>query len=150
MSDKDAQTADKESFPPRDEHGRVADLGQWLGFVAAAVVIGFGLLLALDVIVSLFDWGTFGNTNGWVAAILAAFLFTDDFKNNKFRTARWQAMALALVLGIMVTLAVSLFLPPWPVLFSGGVAALFGALVYAWVWFAGVRALGDDVKENKS
>ncbi|QSB05717.1 hypothetical protein [Natronoglycomyces albus] len=150
MSKPESPAETTPTFPHRDEQGRVADLQQWLGYVAASVVIGFGLLAIVDVVVSLFNWGTFGNTNGWVSAILAAFLFADDFKHNRFRSSRWSAMALALLLGIAAMIAASLILPPWPPLFAGGAAALVGALTYAWAWFAGVRALGYDIEEKKT
>ncbi|GAA2220231.1 hypothetical protein ACFY2R_16150 [Micromonospora olivasterospora] len=104
-------------FPRRDAEGRVVAYGDLLGIGLAGVVIG---LLALLV----FDWGfaTVGAGEFGFARVAAAL-----------------TAGVVAVLGGMLLIGQVAGLPP---LLSGGLAAAAFTLLYATVWFHGVRWLG--------
>jgi hypothetical protein len=128
-------------FPRRDAEGRIRTLGDLLGVSLAGLVIG---LLALV----LFEWafasigsGDFGHTNGWLAVILPAWLFWDDFRAWEFGAARVVTALVAVAAGVFVGLLAAGLAAGLPPLFSGALAATAFTVVYATVWFPGVRWL---------
>ena len=128
-------------FPRRDAEGHVRTLGDLLGVSLAGLVIG---VLALV----LFDWafasvgaGDFGHTNGWLAVILPAWLFWDDFRAWEFGAARVVAALVAAAVGVFVGLLVAGLGAGLPPLLSGALAAAAFTVGYATVWFPGVRWL---------
>ncbi|MGK5443156.1 hypothetical protein ACSNN7_15265 [Micromonospora sp. URMC 105] len=134
-------TEQRSGFPRRDAEGRVLTLGDLLGVSLAGWVIG---LLALV----LFEWafasvgaGEFGRTNGWLAVILPAWLFWDDFRAWEFGAARVVAALFAAVLAVVGGLLVAGVTDGLAPLFTGGLAALAFTLVYAVLWFHGVHWL---------
>ncbi|MFB9234987.1 hypothetical protein ACFFWC_05470 [Plantactinospora siamensis] len=128
-------------FPERDGEGRITRLSHLLGVGLAGVVIG---VLALVV----FDWGfatvgagRFGHANGWLAVILPAWLFLDDFRAWARGVARAVAAVLALAVAIVGGLLAAGATGALPALWSGAVAAVVFTVVYAVIWFVGVRWL---------
>ena len=130
------------NFPRRDEQGRIEYVVDLLGFVLAGIVFGVVVLLVIDGAVVLLGRGTFGGASGWLASVLPALLFVEEFR--AWRGTRWRfALAfgcatVGLALGLAVA-GVANFLPP---LASGAIGATFAALAYALLWFYGVRRLG--------
>jgi hypothetical protein len=132
--------SDGPNFPKKDEHGRIESVVDLFGMVLAGVVSGVVILLAVDGVVFLFG-GTFGRASGWLAAVLPAWLFVEEFR--VWRGARrWPVALGSALLAVAVGLAaagVASFLPP---LVSGAVGATFMSFAYAVLWFHGIRALG--------
>ncbi|SCE67339.1 hypothetical protein GA0074696_0153 [Micromonospora purpureochromogenes] len=134
-------TEQRSGFPRRDAEGRVLTLGDLLGVSLAGWIIG---LLALV----LFDWafasigaGEFGRTNGWLAVILPAWLYWDDFRAWEFGAARVVAALVAAVVAVVGGLLVAGVAAGLAPLLTGGLAALAFTLVYAVLWFHGVHWL---------
>ncbi|MFC0007877.1 hypothetical protein [Micromonospora siamensis] len=140
--DRTAEGAGQQSgFPRRDDQGRVLTLGDLLGISLAGWLIG---VLALV----LFDWafaglgaGSFGHTNGWLAIILPAWLFWDDFRAWEFGAARVVAALVAAALAVLAGLLVAGFAAGLAPLATGALAAAAFTLVYAVLWFRGVHWL---------
>ncbi|MEU9505879.1 hypothetical protein AB0D32_06325 [Micromonospora sp. NPDC048170] len=134
-------TEQRSGFPRRDADGRVLTLGDLLGVSLAGLVIG---VLA----VALFDWafaligsGDFGQANGWLAIILPAWLFWDDFRAWEFGAARVVAALAAAAVGVVAGLVAAGLAAGLPPLLSGGLGAATFTLGYAVVWFHGVHWL---------
>jgi hypothetical protein len=131
----------KSGFPRRDAEGRIVTLGDLLGVSLAGLVIG---VLALV----LFDWafasvgaGDFGRTNGWLAVILPVWLFWDDFRAWEFGAARVLAALGAVVIAVVGGLLAAGLTAGLPPLVTGASAAAVFTLLYAVIWFYGVRWL---------
>ena len=134
-------TEQRSGFPRRDAEGRVLTLGDLLGVSLAGWVIGVLALVLFDWAFASIGAGEFGRTNGWLAVILPAWLYWDDFRAWEFGAARVVAALVAAVVagvGGQLDAAVAAGLEP---LLTGGVAALAFTLVYAVLWFHGVHWL---------
>ncbi|TCB92842.1 hypothetical protein E0H26_23650 [Micromonospora zingiberis] len=129
------------TFPRRDADGRIQTLGDLLGVALAGAVLGLLVLVLFDGAFAWLGAGDFGQANGWLAVILPAWLFWEDFRAWEFGAPRvvagLVAVAVAVVSGLLVA-GVATGLPP---LVSGGLAAATFTVVYALVWFPGVRWL---------
>ncbi|MGC4895555.1 hypothetical protein [Micromonospora sp. DT31] len=135
------QQQQQATFPRRDAEGRIRTLGDLLGVSLAGLVIGvLALLLFEGVFVSLGD-GRFGDTNGWLAVILPLWLFWDDFRAWEFGAPRVLAALVGLALGVLSGLLAAGLAAGLPALFTGALAAAVLTVVYAVVWFHGVRWL---------
>jgi hypothetical protein len=133
--------SDRPNFPKKDEHGRIESIVDLFGMVLAGIVVGVVILLVIDGVAFLFG-GTFGRASGWLAVVLPAWLFVEEFR--VWRGARrWPVALGCALLALAVGLAaagVASFLPP---LVSGAVGATFTSFAYALLWFHGVRGLGQ-------
>jgi len=130
-----------DSLPRRDAAGRVVALPDLLGVVGAGLVIGLVVLLLFDGVFTLIGDGRLGQSNGWLAVILPAWLFADDFRAWAGGSARFVAAAVATGVGVasgLLAAGIAAELPPTA---GGGIGAAVFALVYAAVWFHGVRWL---------
>ncbi|MBX7269511.1 hypothetical protein KIF24_28195 [Micromonospora sp. Llam7] len=136
-------TEQQSAFPRRDAEGRIRTLGDLVGIGLAGVVIGLLVLVLFDGAFAWFGAGDFGQANGWLAVILPAWLFWEDFRAWEFGAPRvvaaLVAVAMAVVSGMLLA-GVAAGLPP---LLSGVLAATAFTVVYALVWFPGVRWLAD-------
>lgn len=129
------------SVPARDADGRVVNLGQLVGVAAGwAVVNAVGLVL-IDAVVALLGLSDFGRSSGWLVLILPALLYFDDFRAWSVHRLRWLVAPVALLLGVGVGLGVVALLDGLAPLASGAIGALVAVLVYAPVWFLGIRRL---------
>jgi hypothetical protein len=128
-------------YPRRDDRGRIETLPDLLGVVLAGLVIGVLALVLFDWAFALLGAGDFGMANGWLALILPAWLFVEEFRAWGPGPARVLAAAgctaLAVVLGLLVS-GLAADLPP---LASGAFGAVAAALTYAVTWFSAVRGL---------
>jgi hypothetical protein len=136
------ETSTSSAFPRRDERGHIARVTDLLGTALAGVVIGVLVLVVFDGLFHLIGSGTFGGANGWLALVLPAWLFVEEFRSWT-GPARWvaalTAAAIALAAGLLVAgIAARLELPA---LASGAAAAVTFALAYSVIWFHGVRWL---------
>lgn len=128
-------------YPRRDGRGRIEVLADLLGVVLAGLVIGVLALVLLDWAFALIGVGNFGRANGWLALILPAWLFVEEFRAWGSGPARVLAAAGGAALGIALGLIVSGLAVGLPPLASGALGAAVAALTYAVVWFSAVRWL---------
>ncbi|MEH1169605.1 hypothetical protein V6V47_29920 [Micromonospora sp. CPCC 205539] len=131
----------QDGFPRRDAEGRIRTLGDLLGVCLAGLVIGALALVLFDWAFASIGSGDFGHTNGWLAVILPAWLFWDDFKAWEFGAARVVAALVAAAVGVFVGLLVAGLGSGLPPLLSGSLAAAAFTVAYGTVWFPGVRWL---------
>jgi hypothetical protein len=131
-------------MPRRDTDGRVISLTELLGTAAVyAVVNGLGLLL-IDGILAVVHLSSFGSTSGWLALVLPALLYLDDFRAWRAHRLRWLVGPVAAVLGIALGVVLIGVAPALPSLASGAIGAAMALVVYAPVWFLGIRRLTGD------
>ncbi|MEV4117714.1 hypothetical protein [Micromonospora sp. NPDC049645] len=128
-------------FPRRDAEGHIRTLGDLLGVCLAGLVIGVLALVLFEWAFASIGSGDFGHTNGWLAVILPAWLFWDDFRAWEFGAARVVAAVVAAAVGVFVGLLVAGLASGLPPLVSGALAAAGFTVAYATVWFPGVRWL---------
>lgn len=129
-------------FPRRDADGRVVDLGGLLAVVFAAALLGVVVVAVIDGVFALLGAGRFGQTSGWLAAVLPFLVLADDFR--AWRRTRGRilvalvAAAFGLAVGLFAAALAARVLPP---LLSGGIGAAVAVLGYAVVWYFAVRRL---------
>ncbi|MER7164618.1 hypothetical protein [Micromonospora sp. NPDC000207] len=133
--------SEQSGFPRRDAEGRILTLGDLLGVALAGVVIGALALVLFDLAFAWFGAGEFGQANGWLAVILPAWLFWDDFRSWEFGAARVVSALVAVVVGVVVGLVTAGLVAGLPSLASGALGAAAWTVTYAVVWFPGVRWL---------
>ncbi|WP_327038973.1 hypothetical protein [Micromonospora maris] len=129
------------TFPRRDAEGRIQHLGDLIGVALAGAVIGMLVLVLFDGAFAWFGAGDFGQANGWLAVILPAWLFWEDFRSWEFGAPRVAAALVAVAVAVVSGLLVAGLATGLPPLASGGLAAVTFTVVYALVWFPGVRWL---------
>jgi hypothetical protein len=130
--------------PKSPERPKVETLGQLIGAVLAYFVMGAVVLVVIDLVFVLPTGRGFGETSGWIAALPTVWVYTEQFRRYT-GGSRWGIMAAGVVLGLGAGLAVTVALPAtWLPMYSGGLGGLAAALVYAPLWYAGVRAFGEE------
>jgi hypothetical protein len=131
-----------ERRPRRDADGRLATIGDLLGFALAGLVCGLVILLAFDGVMSLLGWSEFGQTTGWLALILPVWLFTEEFRAAAYGASRVIVAILGVGFGVTVGMTLAGFASAaFPTLVSGAVGAAGLTVVYCLVWFYGLRWL---------
>ncbi|MDG4827923.1 hypothetical protein O7627_01235 [Solwaraspora sp. WMMD1047] len=147
-----ADETNSAGFPRRDADGRIVGLADLAGVVAAGFVIGLLALILFDWVFDLIGLGEFGRANGWLAVILPAWLFVEEFRAWRSGPARIAAALVAFALAIASGLLAAGLLDGVAPLWSGALAAAVATLAYAVVWFSGVRLLagGTGGTEKKS
>jgi hypothetical protein len=131
----------RDTFPRRDEAGRVVGVVDLLALTVAGLVTGFVVLLILDGAGGLVGWGEFGQASGWLALILPTWLFLIE-ELRAWREVR--ARHVVVISGALVAMALGLLIAgvtPGPPLVSSGVGAVVAAIAYAVYWFHGIRWL---------
>lgn len=131
----------RSGFPRRDDDGRIMALTDLIGMVLAGLVIGVLTLVVFDWAVALLGLDSFGRANGWLAVILPAWLFVEEFRAWGPGPARIAAAFVAAAVGITSGLLVAGAAATLPPMASGALAAAVFALAYALIWFLGVRWL---------
>lgn len=126
-------------FPRRDASGRVASAMEFLAGSLALILLGVVVLVAIDGIFSLLGAGKFGKISGWLAGILMVFLFIDDFRAWRGVPMRVLVAIFGVVLGVVVGSLVNGAVSVLPNVFSGAIGVTIGGLVYALIWFYGIR-----------
>ena len=135
------------TYPRRDAAGRVKGFPDLLGTALAGVVIGIVVLLLFDALFQLFGSADFGGANGWLALVLPAWLFVEEFRAWAGGPARWVAACVAAALALAVGLLVAGLAQGFPALAGGGLGAFGFAVTYCVVWFFGVRWLARRAGE---
>lgn len=132
-------------FPQRDDDGRIVLLTELLAYTLTVIAIGVIMLCVIDGLFALLGFGTFGQISGWISGILAVFVFVDDFRAYKDQPMRWVVAAAAIVLGVVVGVGILTQLPDfWLPLFNGAISVTAAAMLYAVLWFTGIRLIGSD------
>src|SRR5215468_794929 len=75
-------------FPRRNALGRVDSAAELMGAVVLFVALGTILVAAVDGIATLAGRGSFGRVPGWPAAILAVWMFIEEFRAWRIGPAR--------------------------------------------------------------
>jgi hypothetical protein len=131
----------RDSFPRRDDDGRVVGLADLLGITIGWLLTGAAVLLVVDGSGALLGWGTFGQASGWLVLVLPAWLFIIE------ELRAWRGVSGRIAAGAaggLLALAVGLLaagLTPGPPMVTGGVGATVAALGYAVWWFHSIRWL---------
>ncbi|MDA1358417.1 hypothetical protein O1R50_02225 [Glycomyces luteolus] len=130
--------------PSEKERPKVETLGQLLGTALAYFVMGAVVLVIIDLVFVLPTGRTFGNTSGWIAALPTVWVYTEQFRRYT-GAARWGLMLVGVLLGLAAGFAVAVIAPTaWPPMLTGGLGGLAAALVYGPLWYAGIKAFGEE------
>ncbi|WP_329106430.1 hypothetical protein OG792_00960 [Micromonospora sp. NBC_01699] len=129
------------SFPRRDSSGRITGLADLGGVVLAGLVIGVLALVAFDWAFESIGLADFGKTNGWLAVILPAWLFVEEYRAWGPGPARAAAAVVGAGVGLTTGLLAAGLAAAAAPLVSGAAAAGAFALVYTLIWYFGVRWL---------
>jgi hypothetical protein len=135
------------SFPRRDADGRIAQLPDMLGGVFFYMVVGTIVLVAIDGIVSLLNIGPFGHVSGWLAGILLVFMFVEDFRSWKGAPLRIAVAFVGAALGVLAGSALGPHID-LPAVFAGAISVAVAGLIYALVWFFGIRFVVSRLGER--
>jgi hypothetical protein len=133
----------KQSFPRRDANGRVISVSEMIIAVVAWVAAVTVVIIGVDGIASAAGRSAFGHISGWPAAILAVWLFIEDFRAWRIGPARFGVALVAAALGALGGTVLVSVLDSVPPLFAGALGALLACLIYATVWFYGIRLMAD-------
>jgi hypothetical protein len=113
-----------------------------VGTCLAGLVTGIVLVLVLEAVLSVTRVSHFGATSGWLAVILPVWLFTEEFRAEKFGPSRVVVAALSAGFAVAAGLSFAgLAAVDFPRLVSGFVGAAVFAVVSCLVWFYGLRWL---------
>lgn len=126
-------------FPRRDENGRVATASEFLAGSLALIVVGAIVLVAIDGLFTLIGAGTFGKVSGWLAGILMVFLFIDEFRAWRGVSFRVVFAILGAVVSVGIGTLVNGVASGLPNLLSGLIAVTVAGVIYAVIWFFGIR-----------
>jgi hypothetical protein len=129
------------SFPRRDASGRIIHLADLAGLVLAGLVIGALALVLFDWAFEALGLADFGRTNGWLAAILPAWLFLEEYRAWGAAPVRIVVALVAAAVGLTTGLLVAGLAAALPPLASGAFAAGAFTLLYTLIWYFGVRWL---------
>lgn len=133
---------DATRYPRRDADGRLATIADLLGVVSAGLVTGVAILLLFEAAVALLQLADFGHASGWLAMILPVWIYVEEFRAAPQRGARILVALLAAGFGVASGMILAgLAATAFPALVSGAVGATGFTLVYAFVWFYGLRWL---------
>jgi hypothetical protein len=133
----------------RDAHGRVIRSVDLLGLTLAGLAVGIAALLLFDGGFALLGAGDFGRANGWLALILPAWLFVEEFRAWSGGPARVVVAAVAAAVALALGLLAAGLAADLPALVTGGLGATVAALGYALIWFHGVRWLSHRTGEGE-
>ena len=137
-----------QKYPHRDADGRVVSASEMVISVITSVAIVTVLLIVVDALASVAGRGSFGRISGWPAAILAVWLFIEDFRAWKIGPARVGVALVAAALGALAGGLLASVLGVLPPLFAGALGALLACLIYAMIWFFGVRLVAGRTTER--
>ena len=131
-----------ERRPRRDADGRLATFPDLVGVALAGLVTSIVVLLVFELLMSLARLSEFGDASGWLALILPAWLFIEEFRAAGFGAYRVAVAVLGAGFGLAAGMILAgLAAGPFPPLVSGAVCALTLTVVYCLVWFYGLRWL---------
>jgi hypothetical protein len=127
-------------FPHKDADGRVDSLLDLLVGVVMWLVVALLLLLVIEAIAWALGQG-FGGTSGWIAGLLAVWMFAEEFRAWRPVPARGPLALVSALVGGTMGFATAGLISALPKLVSGFVGVAVAALAYAILWYFGVRWL---------
>jgi len=130
-------------FPRRDADGRVISLTELLAAAALGTLLAGAGLAIIDGLMALVGMGTFGRASGWLALILPGLLFFDEIRAWREHGVRFLVGLVSAGVAIGLGLIVAALFAVLPPLLSGVIGAGVAAVIYAFVWFVGIRWLTD-------
>jgi hypothetical protein len=133
-----------QTFPRRDAAGRVRSLAELVVAAGLGTVVGLAALAAIEGILALIGLTDFGGASGWLALILPALLYFDDLRAWREYPLRFLVAPIAVLVALGAGLFAAGAARPLPAMLSGAVGALVAALVYAPVWFFGIRRVTGE------
>ncbi len=145
-----AEKTATQTFPRRDDDGRIISLKELLFATVAGFVVGMVAVVIIDAVVALLDLARFGSASGWLALILPGLLFFDDLRAWKGHGVRILVAIVAAAVSIGLGLIGASLVGDVPAIVSGGVGALVAAIIYAFVWFVSIRWLTGHHVEMRS
>jgi hypothetical protein len=128
-------------FPRRDADGRVISVFELLAAGIVGTAIGLAGLALIDGVFALIGLGTFGRASGWLASILPALLFFDEIRAWRGHGVRILVALVSAAVAIGLGLIAAALIGSAPPILSGAVGSLVAVVVYAFVWFVGIRWL---------
>jgi hypothetical protein len=127
--------------PRRDADGRLATIGDLLGVVLAGLVCGIAVLLVFEAFTALVRLSRFGDASGWLVLVLPAWLFVDEFRAAPYGAPRVVVALLAAGFALAAGMTAAGLVAALPPLAGGAVGATVLTLLYALIWFYGMRWL---------
>jgi hypothetical protein len=144
MTERTSSTA----VPRRDADGRVLRLAELSGVSVAYLLLNAVGLALIDGLVVLLSDREFGTSSGWLLVILPGLLFFDDFRGWRAYRVRYLVAAVSALAAIGLGLVAAGLVRDVPAMVSGGVGAVVAVIVYAPLWFLGIRWLTGDRPES--
>ncbi len=144
MSERTSSAA----VPRRDADGRVLRLVELSGVSVAYLVLNAIGLLLIDGLVVLLSDNPFGSSSGWLLVILPGLLFFDDFRAWRAYRMRYLVAIVSALVAFGLGLIAAGLVRDVPAMVSGGVGAAVAVLVYAPLWFLGIRWTTGDRAES--
>ncbi|HEY7175955.1 MAG TPA: hypothetical protein VH442_13645 [Micromonosporaceae bacterium] len=136
------------SFPRRDAAGHIAPFSDLAVAVVLFVAMVTVLLVIVDAIAAGVGRGSFGHIPGWPAGILAVWTFIEDFRAWRIGPARAGVALVSAALGALGGTLLASVLGSLPPLWQGALGALLACLIYAVVWFYGIRLIANRISER--
>lgn len=136
------------TFPRRDDDGRVATVGGLFAGALFALLLGALALLVIDGLFTLAGSGRFGDTSGWLAGILAVWLYVEDFRAWRGVRGRAGILLVAMAIAGSAGYVMADAMTDVPALLSGAVGVTVAVLAYAPLWFLGIRWLATRVGDD--
>ncbi|GAA0816317.1 hypothetical protein [Spirilliplanes yamanashiensis] len=132
------------TYPRRDAEGRIASISDLLGVVLAGLLVGVAVLLLFEAVMSVLQLSRFGQASGWLAVLLPAWTFVEEFRAVGYGGRRIVVAILAAGFGVGVGMTVAgAVAQSFPPLVSGAAGAAGTSVFYALIWFYGLRSLRD-------
>ena len=141
MAEKMAEKSVVQNFPRRDGDGRVISVSEFLVAALLGTVVAAVGLTIIDGLMALVGLGTFGRASGWLALILPGLLFFDEVRGWRGYRVRFLVALVSAGAAVALGLIVANLFGSLPPLVSGGLGAAVAAVIYAFVWFVGIRWL---------
>jgi hypothetical protein len=140
-----------QTLPRRDADGRVLRLPEFLVVALGYTLVNAVGLALIDGLIGLLGFTGFGRSPGWLALILPGLLYFDDLRAWRGYGVRFLVAIVAAAVGIGLGLIVAGVAPALPPIVSGAVGAVVAVVVYAPIWFLGIRWLtGEQPTDNQT
>jgi hypothetical protein len=139
-----AEQSKTQTFPRRDADGRVLRLPEFLAVAVGYTLVNAVGLALVDGLIGLLGFTGFGRSPGWLALILPGLLYFDELRAWLGHGIRFVVAIVAAAVGIGLGLMAAGLAPSLPPIVSGGIGALVAVIVYAPIWFLGIRWLTGE------
>jgi hypothetical protein len=128
----------------KDRSGRAVSLPQLASVALVGTVLGLVAVVVIDGVTALIGADKFGQASGWLAVILPAWIFLDDVRAWRGHSIRFAVALVGAAVALGVGLVIAGLVPGWP-LVTGAIGSVCAVVVYAPIWFLGVRWLTGEL-----